>query len=170
MGVPCPGKANDPSQNDLLSAEVNAASGGSTSHVNRTFDNLYPTNHEVYGLADMTAWKNMEHIGFWLEHQPKTNLSIKAGYHYLWLRDPSDAWYNATSVVNKYSGGTFVDPSGTDGRFLGKEFDLVAGFQTKNWGTFSAGLALFQPGDFVRNVSGHADQQTFGYLQYTIKM
>lgn len=153
-----------------LSAEVNSASGGATGHVNRTFDNLYPTNHEIYGLADMTAWKNMDHVGLWLENQSVSKLSVKAGYHWLWLEDSQDAWYNATGAANKWSGGTFVDPSGKSGRYLGSEFDLVAGYKATKWATLSAGLALFDPGDFVRNVSGHADHQTFGYLQATFRL
>ena len=152
-----------------LSAEFNAASGGSTSDTNRTFDNLYPSNHDQYGLADLTAWRNMNDLAFVAQNQSLRDLTFKAEYHIQSLRDPSDGWYNAAGGVNPRVGGTFVDATGSSGRGLGDEFDLIATYKMKKWGTFQGGIGFFDPGDFVKNLSGHGSQQIYGYLQYQIK-
>ncbi len=149
-----------------LGLDVDAASGGSSSHVNRTFDNLYATNHDLHGLADTTSWKNMEHLAAWLEVRPSSTLTLKAAYHWLSLRDASDYWYGTSGVPNPRPGGMFIDPTGKSGRHLGDEFDLSTSLQTKRAGTFSGGAAIFQPGDFVRKLTGHSDQELFVYAMY----
>ncbi|RYG26709.1 hypothetical protein EON82_02310 [bacterium] len=144
---------------------ANAASGGGDSDTRRTFDTLYPTAHNLYGLADMVGWQNSREISFGVTHRPRPNLSLRAAYHRFWLADAKDAWYNALGVPNGRVGGVFVDPTGRSGRDLGSEIDLEATYGFRKNITFSGGVAAFSPGSFVRRVSGDDRTQVFGYLQ-----
>lgn len=143
----------------------NAASGGGDSDTHRTFDTLYPTSHNLYGLADMVGWQNSRELSFGVTHRPRANLSLRVAYHHFWLDDAKDAWYNALGAPNRRVGGVFVDPTGQSGRDLGGEVDLEAVYAFRKSITFSGGVASFSPGDFVRRVGGDDKTQFFGYLQ-----
>jgi hypothetical protein len=152
-----------------LKIEGNAASGGGNATTSRTFDNLYPSNHDLYGLADLVGWKNMNELAVKLENKSIPSLTLQAEAHAFSLRDPSDAWYSAVGTVNARSGGSFIDPTGSSGVDLGREFDLQAIYSTKKYGTLTAGIAFFEPGNYVQNLSGHSNQLTYGFLQYQIR-
>jgi len=152
-----------------LSVQGDAASGGGNADTSRTFDNLYPSNHNLYGLADTTGWKNMNHLGVMLDNRVSTNWTVRASAHAYSLRDTSDAWYAATGGANPRSGGSFIDKTGLSGRDLGNEIDLEAILASKRSGTLSAGIAFFDPGHFVQAVGGHSNQMTYGFLQYQFR-
>lgn len=143
----------------------NAASGGGDSDTHRTFDTLYPTAHNLYGLADMVGWQNSRELSLGVTHRPRPNLTLRGAYHRFWLDDARDAWYNALGGVNGRVGGPFVDPTGRSGRDLGSELDVEAIYGFRKNVTLSAGLAAFSPGRFVRRVGGGDAVQTFGYVQ-----
>ncbi|HWD37881.1 MAG TPA: alginate export family protein [Fimbriimonas sp.] len=149
------------------SIEYNAASGGSTSDTNRTFDSLFPTNHDLYGLSDLSVWRNLNDLAFTVQTDAVKNLTLKGEYHIQSLRDASDGWYGSNGI-NPRVGGSFVDPTGKSGRDLGNEVDLLGIYKTKNLGTFQAGIAFFNPGDFIKSFTGHANQQIYGFLQYQV--
>ena len=152
-----------------LSVEANAASGGGDSDTSHTFDNLYPSNHDQYGLADMVGWKNMNDLAVKLSNNSIRSLTLRAEDHTFSLRDPSDGWYSATGVVNPRPGGSFVDPTGQSGRQVGQELDFEAIYQIRKNITTQAGISFFDPGDFVKNLSGHDNQVTFGYAQVQVR-
>jgi len=151
-----------------LKVEYNAASGGGDANTTRTFDNLYPTNHDQYGLSDLTGWKNVNDFAVKLEKANVHGISLKAEYHNLSLRDASDAWYNAAGGVNVGENGNLVDPTGASGRDLGQEFDLSASYGLGK-GTLSAGFSYFKPGNFTQAVGGFSDARKFGYIQFQVR-
>lgn len=151
-----------------LGIEGNAASGGGNATTSRTFDNLYPSNHDLYGLADLVGWKNMNELAVKLENHPMKSLTLRAEAHSFSLRDNSDGWYNALGSVNVGSGGPLKDPTGASGGDLGQEYDLLATYSWKHVGSFMAGIAFFEPGHFVANL-GNSSQLTYGFLQYRLQ-
>lgn len=152
-----------------LYAVGNRASGGGSSETRRTFDTLYPTAHNLYGLADMVGWQNMRELSLGVTHRPRRDLSLRAAYHRFWLDDARDAWYNSAGAVNGRVGGVFVDPTGRSGRDLGSEIDLEAIYGFRKNVTLSGGIASFSPGDFVRRVGGGERTQVFGYVQAQLR-
>jgi hypothetical protein len=84
------------------------------------------------------------------------------------LRDASDAWYG-TSGANKFGGTVFVDPTGASGKDVGQEYDLDLTWSVDKKTDIRFGVAVFDPGSFVRNLSGKGDNMTFGYLQFIVK-
>jgi hypothetical protein len=145
--------------------EANAASGGETATTVRTFDNLYPTNHPFYGIMDLQSWRNMRELSVGMEHRVRPNVLLRATAHRFWLQDPRDAWYGAGGAPNRHAGGIFRDPTGLSGRHVGDELDLESVWTLDRRTTVSAGIAVFLPGTFVRNVAGSDDRQTWGFVQ-----
>ncbi len=69
--------------------------------VRGTFDQLYPTAHDKYGLADQVGWKNIHHLRTGLEVRPHAKLALAGGYHSFWLASATDALYNAGGAVHR---------------------------------------------------------------------
>lgn len=145
--------------------ELNVASGGSDASKNRAFDNLYPTNHGKFGIADMCGWKNIEHLAIGMDYSVNKDLSLKASWNHFRLQNARDAWYGASGASNSHGGVPFKDPTGASGREVGSEFDFDVTYTfSKNW-SLSSGLAIFNPGGFVKNLTGQSDRQVWGYIQ-----
>ena len=105
-------------------SEYNYASGDETPGDGQrgTFDQLYPTPHDKYGLADQVGWKNIHHVRAGLEYKPQPKLALAGGYHSFWLASARDALYNA--------GGTPIAriATGAPDRHVGQELDVQATF------------------------------------------
>src|SRR5712692_1152948 len=80
--------------------EFNYASGDATptDGTRGTFDQLYPTGHDKYGLADQVGWRNIHHARAGVEFKPSPKWAVNGGYHSWWLASVTDALYNAGGV------------------------------------------------------------------------
>jgi hypothetical protein len=151
--------------------EWNAASGGGDPSKSRTFDQLYPTNHNKYGIADMQGWRNMTELAAGINWKPKSGPSVQASYHLFALQNARDAWYGAGGAPNRGKFGIFRDATGAAGKNVGQEFDLDLSWALRHQITFQAGLAIFDPGSFVRTLNGgDARRQTWLYAQVSGKL
>jgi hypothetical protein len=104
--------------------EYNYASGDETPGDGQrgTFDQLYPTPHDKYGLADQVGWKNIHHVRAGAEYKPQPRLTFAAGYHSFWLASAYDALYSAAGTV------VARIPTGAPDRHVGQEVDAQATF------------------------------------------
>src|SRR5688572_1409875 len=61
-----------------LVAEYNYASGDKDPADGQrgTFDQLYPTPHDKYGLADQVGWRNIHNARAGVEFKPSAKLSV----------------------------------------------------------------------------------------------
>ena len=129
----------------ILGAEYNYASGDANPTDGRrgTFDPLYPTPHDKYGLADQVGWRNMHHVraGFTLTRWP--SMPVRAGYHHWWLADARDALYTP--------GGAALArlPAGAPSRHVGHEIDIQVTRALGRRAQVAAGYALVLPGAFL---------------------
>lgn len=132
-------------------AEYNYASGDSNPRDGRvgTFDQLYPTAHDKYGLADQVGWKNIHHVRGGIELKPAVKWALAAKYSSYWLADPHDALYNTASIALARR------PDGTAGRFVGREIDFTAAYTLSKEVLIGAGAAHLIPGMFLRNTTPH---------------
>ena len=103
-----------------LTGEYNYASGDEdpADGVRGTFDQLYPTPHDKYGLADQIGWKNLHHARAGVEVTPIRALPMTANYHSWWLAERRDAIYAAGS------GSLARVITGAASRHVGQEIDL----------------------------------------------
>ena len=146
-----------------FSAEYNYASGdkNSTDGHRGTFDQLYPTGHDKYGLADQVGWKNVENLRGGVDLKPSAKWLIKGRYDAWWLADQHDALYDAGSnVVARVA-------NGTAGRFVGQELDISGMYDlTKQWKA-GAGFGHIFTGTFLNNATpGEAYNFPYAMLNY----
>lgn len=145
--------------NSRLLMEYNYATGdGNPQDGQRhTFDQLYPTGHDKYGLADQVGWKNIHHIRTGVELKPMPKLAVSGKSSTYWLADPKDALYNTASTVLARS------PDGTAGRYVGQELDGTGLYTFSKMFAVGAGVGHIFPGQFLkRTTPGHS--LTFQYL------
>jgi hypothetical protein len=139
-----------------LIAEYNYASGDRDPKDGRrgTFDQLYPTPHDKYGLADQVAWKNIEHLRAGVEFKPRAKWLLMTKYNRYWLASARDALYTA--------GGAPVArvPDGSAGRNVGREIDFQALYNASKQVQLAGGYACFLPGTFLKKAT---PGQTYSY-------
>ena len=127
-----------------LSGEYNYASGDSDPKDGRrnTFDQLYPTAHDKYGLADQVGWRNIHHLRTALDVKPTPKWTISGSYHSWWLASTADGLYAA-------SGGVLVRPvAGFTDSHVGQEVDVQTTYPLSprvqvSGGTPTSSLARF---------------------------
>jgi hypothetical protein len=126
--------------------EYNFASGDKTpgDGVRGTFDQLYPTPHDKYGLADQVGWKNIHHLRTGVETRPHAKLAIAGGYHSFWLASATDALYNAGSAVLARI------PTGAPDRHVGQELDIQATYTPSPRIQLHGGYAHIFTGAFLK--------------------
>jgi hypothetical protein len=126
--------------------EYNFASGDGTpgDGIRGTFDQLYPTAHDKYGLADQVGWKNIHDLRAGLEFKPRATLAMSGGYHSFWLANSHDALYSAAgAVLGRISGGA---PS----RHIGQELDVQATYTPSARVSVTGGYAHLFTGAFLK--------------------
>jgi Alginate export len=132
-----------------LFGEYNYASGDANPTDNKrgTFDQLYPTGHEKYGLTDLVGWQNMKHVRGGVDVPITKGWSATARYSNYWLADARDALYSG--------GGAPIARSATGvaGTYVGREADIITSAKLRDGLGFSAGLGHFMPGTFLKNTT-----------------
>ena len=126
--------------------EYNYASGDNTpaDGVRGTFDQLYPTPHDKYGLADQVGWKNIHHLRTGLEVRPHPKLALGSSYHSFWLASATDALYSAGSAVLARI------PTGAPDRHVGQELDIQATYTPSPRIQLHGGYAHIFTGAFLK--------------------
>jgi hypothetical protein len=126
-------------------AEFNYATGdhNPTDGHRGTFDQLYATAHDKYGMADQVGWKNIEHLRGAVEFKLRANWQATVKHNAWWLADSHDALYNSSSnVVARVS-------SGAAGRYVGQEIDLQTSYTFPHKVQLGGGFGHIYPGTFL---------------------
>lgn len=132
----------------ILYGEYDSASGDRdpNDRIASTFNQVFPTPHEKYGLADQVGWQNIHHVAGGAELQPASFALLRLSFHNWHLAQARDGVYLATGPL------VYRDPTGRSGRHVGREFDVYAEF-TRKPHYLGLGYARLFPGEFLRNVS-----------------
>ena len=143
-----------------IGLEYDFATGDRDSRDGRSeeFNNLFPTNHPLYGYADYLGWRNMQDFKPYFSFAPFSNVRTELSYHRFLLVESQGAWKNAGGKVLGY------DPTGRLGTDLGHEIDLTLTFPLYERVRMLGGYSVFIPGRFARGTQGPQASQ-FGYLQ-----
>lgn len=132
-----------------VSSEFNYASGDEdpADGSRGTFDQLYPTPHDKYGLADQVGWRNIRHLRAGMEVRPWKGLPLAANYHSWWLNEKRDGLYNA--------GGTLLArvASGAASAHVGQELDIQASKAVTPQLLVAAGYAHIFTGAFLKQAT-----------------
>ena len=146
-----------------LTGEYNYASGDEdpADGVRGTFDQLYPTGHDKYGLADQIGWRNIHHARAGVELTPLKKLPIATTYHSWWLAERRDGIYTAGSAPLARV------PAGAAGRHVGQELDVQAARPLTPQLHLVAGYAHVFTGEFLKEATpGASYSHPFVMLTY----
>ncbi len=132
-----------------LIGEYNYASGDAdpADGVRGTFDQLYPTPHDKYGLADQIGWKNIHHLRAGLELTPRKGWPVAASYHSWWLAERRDGIYTAGSAPLARV------ITGAAERHVGQEFDVQMTRALTPQLQLAAGYAHIFTGAFLKEAT-----------------
>ena len=133
-----------------LGFEYNYATGDNSTTARYTkFNNLFPTNHNKYGMMDLTPWSNMHDGAFIFSIKPgKFNAST--GYHPLAV-DKNDS--AGDIFAGFYAGGAGL------GKIAGHEIDIQGKWIMNEYFEVGAGYGHFIPGPFLtdQGITEHSD-------------
>jgi hypothetical protein len=132
-----------------LTGEYNFASGDEdpTDGVRGTFDQLYPTPHDKYGLSDQIGWKNIHHARAGVEFTAVKGLPITTNYHSWWLAEARDGIYTAGSAPLARV------PAGAARRHVGQEVDVQVARALTPQLQLAAGYAHIFAGPFLKEAT-----------------
>ncbi len=146
-----------------FSVEYNYASGDRNPKdgTRGTFDQLYPTAHDKYGLADQVGWKNIRNARAEVDLKLAKKWGLTGRYDAWWLADPHDALYSAASTV------VARDTTGASGRFVGHEIDSVLAYTFSKYLQVSGGYGHIFPGTFLNHTTP-GESYNFPYASSTL--
>jgi hypothetical protein len=130
-------------------AEYNFASGDKDAKDGKrgTFDQLYPTAHDKYGLADQVGWRNIRDVRAGVEFKPRAKWLVSGIYHNYWLASATDGLYNAAGAVLARS------TKGTAGTHVGQELDGQVTYTMSKQVQIGGGFAHLFAGEFLKNTT-----------------
>jgi hypothetical protein len=149
--------------NPRLQLEYDYATGNPHRNLNRisTFDQLYPSSHNTFGLTDLLGWQNIQQRRLNFDVSPQKHLTVSLQQEFLQVANQHDSVYSG-------SGGVLVKPptAGFVTSSIGHEFDASARYVLNSHYIFNAGIAHFSPGTVMEDNS-HGTPITLGYLSLT---
>jgi Alginate export len=146
-----------------LTAEYNYASGDAdpADGVRGTFDQLYPTAHDKYGLADQVGWRNIHHVRGGFELTPFKATPISVNYHSYWLAERRDALYAASGApIARVAAGAASTR-------VGQEIDVQISRPLFPQLAFTAGYSYLIAGPFLKEATpGKSYSGPFAMVTY----
>ena len=127
------------------------------------FDQLYPSNHDVFGLVDLLGWENIIQMRAGVGVQPAKRLSVNFDYRDIYLANGNDSLYGAAgSVLVK------TPSAGALHRDVGREPDLSAKYDVRSNITVGVGYGYLFAGRFLKENS-RGDRASIVYTFATYK-
>jgi hypothetical protein len=134
-----------------------------------TFQNLFPSNHLLYGAMDLTGLQNARNLRLAFSVKPKPNLTLAVETNIQWLDRSTDFWYNAAGAPRNFtgaaagSGGGYRINPGYD-RKLGHEIDLLAGWTFAPSAQLEVGASRYYRGKYIKQSLASVGSKDAGYL------
>jgi hypothetical protein len=123
-----------------------------------TFDTMYPTAHDQFGITDQFSRQNIVAVRGGLTIKPHRRFSITGQYLDLWLAQARDGVYNSSGAL------LYRDPTGASGTHIGYEFDAYTWYEINREVHVGAGVGRLLPGDFLAHVVKGATGYTYPYF------
>ncbi len=128
-----------------------------------TFDQLYPTNHAYYGIADQVGWPNIRDLRVGVDVKPLAKTKVAFDYHFFRLASGQDGLYNAAGalVVRPPAGGAaHLD--------VGREADIYLTWTPLRQVAVGGGFGHLFPGRFLKeNSAGSGTSFPYAFLTYS---
>lgn len=121
------------------------ASGDKNAHdeIHGTFDTMYPTAHDRFGVSDQFGWQNIKAIRAGVTIEPHNRWTLTGQWLDFWLASATDSLYNT-------SGGSIVrNTAGTAGNHIGQEADFYTWYEINRHLNLGVGVAHIFPGQYL---------------------
>jgi hypothetical protein len=112
-----------------------------------TFDTMYPTAHDRFGVADLFGWQNIVAGRVGITIEPRHRWTLTGQYLHFWLASATDALYNTSGVA------IIRDPSGKSGTHIGQEYDAYTWYELNRHLNLGVGVGHFQGGQFLQSTA-----------------
>jgi hypothetical protein len=126
-----------------------------------TFDTIYPTAHDRFGITDLFGWQNIESVRAGATVEPHRRLTFTTQGLDFWAADALDSIYNT-------SGSAIVTNKTAHGRHLGAEIDGYSWYELNKHFNLGGGIGYFGGGQFLTNVST-SHSYTYYYFALNFK-
>jgi hypothetical protein len=144
-------------QYDYASGDKNPKDG-----VHGTFDTMYPTAHDRFGISDQFGWQNIKAIRTGLTVEPHRRWTVTGQWLDFWLASATDSLYNT-------SGGSIVrDAAGTDGTHIGQEVDAYTWYEINRHVNFGFGIGHIMAGQYL-HLTEKGPNFTYPYFALNFK-
>jgi hypothetical protein len=129
-------------QYDYASGDKNTTDG-----THGTFDTMYPTAHDRFGITDQFGWQNIiaERVGLTIE--PRHRWTVTGQYLDFWLASATDALYNTSGVA------IVRDTTGKSGTHIGTEADVYTWYELNRHVNVGVGLGHIFSGEFLEKTT-----------------
>jgi hypothetical protein len=130
-------------------AQYDYATGNSNPKQNAThttFDTIYPTAHDRFGIADLFGWQNIETVRAGTTVEPHRRLTFTVQGLDFWAASALDSIYNT-------SGSAIVTNKTDHGRHVGAELDGYSWYELNRHFNVGGGVSYFGGGQFLTNVT-----------------
>jgi hypothetical protein len=149
-----------------LLGEYDYASGNPHTDLQRigTFDQLYPSNHNAFGLTDLFGFQNIKQERINLDLRPTKRMSLLFQQESMQVSSKRDSVYNgAAGVVVKAPAAGFASYD------IGREFDASGKYLLATPLMMQLGVGHFSPGTLMRE-NAHGAPLTIVYLTLTYRL
>ncbi len=148
-----------------FSAQYDYASGDNKKKdgVVGTFDQLYPSNHDVFGLVDLFGWRNIRQWRTGVGVKPTSRLNVSFDFRDLYLANTNDSLYGSTGTVLVKTPAT-----GALHDNIGQEPEIQTTYALLRNITVGAGYAYLFAGGYLTTYSP-GDRATIVYFFTTYK-
>ncbi|HLH31212.1 MAG TPA: alginate export family protein [Terriglobia bacterium] len=141
-------------QYDFASGDRSPADG-----VHGTFDTMYPTAHDRFGIADQMGWQNIRAARGGVTLEPHNRWTVSAQYLNFSLASARDGMYSTSGSL------LFRDSSGRSGTHIGEEFDGYTWYELNRHVNIGGGIGYLLPGSFVART---ASRSAYAYPYFAI--
>ncbi len=145
-------------------AQYDYASGNGNPKQNAnhtTFDTIYPTAHDRFGITDLFGWQNIESVRAGATIEPHRRLTVTVQGLDDWAANALDSIYNT-------SGSAIVTNKTNHGRHLGAEVDGYSWYELNRHFNLGGGIGYFGGGQFLTNVTT-SHSYTYYYFALNFK-
>ena len=126
-----------------------------------TFDTIYPTAHDRFGITDQFGWQNIESVRAGATVEPHRRLTFTVQGLNFWAAQALDSIYNT-------SGSAIVTNKTDHGRHVGAELDSYSWYELNRHFNVGGGVGYFGGGQFLTNVTT-SHSYTYYYFALNFK-
>ncbi len=143
-------------QQDWASGNNNPSNGQ-----HKTFDTIYPSAHDRFGIVDQFGWQNIDGLRFGGTFEPHRRLSVTAQGLDYWAVSALDSVYNT-------SGSAIVTNKTNHGNHIGAEADAYTWYEINQHFNIGGGYGYFGGGDFLSHVTA-VHNYSYSYIALNFK-